>query len=171
MVSLARFANQYSGVAPKREYAPVPQGKYTVSIRNTEVRENSKKTGHFIKFEFEIVDGEHKGRRFWEHYNVDNPNPITEERASESMSTIHALCGLPGSWSDTDSDDYIGHVIPAFVTTDKNDRDPTKLENKINFRVSADSNVGASRPAAPAAAGAIAGASKAPAWAQKRAVA
>ena len=30
--------------------------------------------GQYVQLEFEVTSGEHKGRRLWGHYNVENTN-------------------------------------------------------------------------------------------------
>lgn len=169
MGNLFDIAEELANVEVRREYAPVPPGKYTVLIRNAELRATNAGNGEYVKVEFEVTDGRHAGRRFWENFNTKNPNPTAQKMGRDNLGMVQKLCGIP-LLNDTDL--LIGHVIPVNVTIGPNNRDSTKMENKLRFELPADAVVDTSsqRPAAPTAApAASAAASRAPAWAAKRA--
>ena len=73
-------------------FDPIPAGDYAMAITGSSMAETKAKTGKYYKFEFTILEGDHKGRKLWNNLNVINPNPIAVEIAKKELSTICKAC-------------------------------------------------------------------------------
>lgn len=62
-----------SEVEPSQEFQPLPEGKYEAVISDSDVKSTRNGSGRYVQLEFEVVSGEHKGRRVWGRYNIENP--------------------------------------------------------------------------------------------------
>ena len=54
-----------SEVAPAQEFKPLPEGRYEAVITDSDVKATRAGNGSYIQLEFEVVSGEHRGRRLW----------------------------------------------------------------------------------------------------------
>ena len=97
-------ANQ---VEPQAAYSPIPAGDYRVQIVNSEMQENSQKTGSYLKLELEIIDGDQQGRKLIDRLNLDNQNATAVEIAQRTLS---AICHAVGVLTVQDSEEL--HMIP-----------------------------------------------------------
>jgi len=71
---------------------PVPAGKYRAQIVKGEWKENKKKNGRYLELVFEIIKGDHAGRRVWGRLNLENPSSQAVEIANGELSAIcHAI--------------------------------------------------------------------------------
>lgn len=74
-----------------RDFEVLPAGEYAAAIVKSEKRD-SKSGGAYINLEFEIYDGEAKGRRVWTMLNLWNANAQAVEIAQRDLSAIcHAV--------------------------------------------------------------------------------
>ena len=64
-----------SDVEPNLGFEAIPAGKYTAVITDSEMRETKTGNGQYLWLEFEIIGGDHKGRKLWSRLNLVNPNP------------------------------------------------------------------------------------------------
>lgn len=92
------------------DFTPVPPGEYRVRIADSDMVENGAKTGHFLKLELEILDGEHAGRKLIERLNIDNPN---QQAVDIAQRTLNAICVAAGKLSISDSNEL--HDIPMIA--------------------------------------------------------
>ena len=57
------------------KYKEIPPGSVLrVIVNSIEDRSNLAGTGKNLKPEFEVIEGEYKGRKIWENYAYENPN-------------------------------------------------------------------------------------------------
>jgi hypothetical protein len=80
--------------------APLAAGQYLSQITNMQVRENNdKSTGHNLALEYTVVEGEFKGRKFFENLNLwHSGSSAAVEIANKQLSSIgHAVGILTGS--------------------------------------------------------------------------
>ena len=61
-------------VEPSQEFQPLPEGKYEAVISDSDVKSTRNGSGRYVQLEFEVVSGEHKGRKVWGRYNIENPS-------------------------------------------------------------------------------------------------
>jgi hypothetical protein len=81
-------------VQPMEPMAPIPNGRYTAVITESQVNPTSAGTGHFLKLRFVLTDGEHAGRAVYERLNIQNPNPVAQEIAERTLASICKALGI-----------------------------------------------------------------------------
>jgi Protein of unknown function (DUF669) len=89
----------------------LPPGEYLAAIAKSDVGPTKKGDGRKIDLEFEVLDGAHKGRRFWTTLNLWNPNPVAVEIAQRELNSI---CHAVGKLRVADTDEL--HGVPMKVT-------------------------------------------------------
>ena len=83
-------------VEPSQEFQPLPEGKYEAVIFDSDVKSTRNGSGRYVQLEFEVVSGEHKGRRVWGRYNIENPS-ADAVRIGRAIPVIASLLGPPHS--------------------------------------------------------------------------
>jgi hypothetical protein len=142
MASLQGF--DANNVEPQKPNEPVPAGKYPAVISESAYEPNSKRTGHFLKLTFEIIDGEHKGKKQFARLNLDNPNSQAEQIAKAELS---AICRAVGVMVPNDSVEL--HNLPLVIQVKCKKRvDTGEIANEIAGYLKKDAPAAAS--AAPA---------------------
>jgi hypothetical protein len=133
-------------VEPARAFDPIPAGKYPAVIVESAMEPNSKKTGHFLKLTFEVIEGPHKGAKLFARLNLDNPNATAMQIARAELS---AICRAVGVLAPNDSVDL--HNLPLVIHVKcKKRTDTGDIANEIGGYSKKES----APPAAPAATGA-----------------
>ena len=90
----------------------LPPGEYLAAIAKSDVGPTKKGDGgRKIELEFEVLDGAHRGRRFWTTLNLWNPNPVAVEMAQRELNSI---CHAVGKLRVADTQEL--HAIPVKVT-------------------------------------------------------
>ena len=135
-----------TAVEPAAGRTALPPGEYLAAIARSSVGPTKGGDGTKAELEFEVLDGVHKGRRFWVTLNLRNPNQQTVEIAQRDLS---AICHAAGKLRVSDTEEL--HNIPVKVSLGvKTDSYGTKNVTK------------GYRPAAPATGGADPGDSTKP---------
>lgn len=75
-------------------FEPVPDGTYSLIATESSLEENSKGTGQLLKFSFEIIDGEFKGRKIWEQFNWTHSKAQVQEIGRQRLAAFRNACGL-----------------------------------------------------------------------------
>lgn len=112
---MAQFQFSTAGIEPAsapQERQPLPEGTYKAVITDSEMRATRAGTGHYLNFTWEITSGEHKGRKVWANYNVDNPNEKAVEIAKRDLASVCTAMGKDGF---ADSQDLHFHEIEVLV--------------------------------------------------------
>jgi len=124
MANLSGFdANQ---VEPNSVPPPIPAGDYEVIIVESEMKPNSKNSGHFLQLELQVLNGPHQNRKIKDFLNLDNPNDQTVQIAK---GTLSAICRAVGVHTPNDSAELHNKPLVAKVVVEKNEqRGP---QNKI----------------------------------------
>ena len=79
-------------VEPSVGFEAIPAGKYQAVIVESDMKPNKAGTGEYLQLEFEIIEGEFKGRKLWTRLNIHNPNPDAVKIARADLSAIcHAV--------------------------------------------------------------------------------
>ena len=149
----------------------LPAGDYLMQVVQSEVRATKDGSGQYVWLEFDILDGEHQGRKYWERLNIWNANPTAAEIANRALTSLTRACGMVAI---EDTDDL--HFKPIKVRMGVSKRKDTgELQNRATFLPPQDGGApqaparapagapAAGRPAPTAAAGA-----KTPPWAAHR---
>jgi len=163
---MAHFNFDASAVAPQVSNSVLPAGTYLAHITESDVRPLASGNGEGLKLTFEIIDGQHKGRRVWDNLNIQHNNETTQRIAQAQLS---ALCHAVNVIKLEDTSAL--HYKPVKIKVTVREADGKYQEsNNIKGYESA-SGVTHTHSAqvadAPAPAQASAPTSKAPAWAKK----
>ena len=125
MVSLGHF--NANDVEPTTDFEPIPAGKYTVVITDSEMKPTKAGTGHYLQLTFQITDGEYKGRFLWARLNLDNPNATAVKIARAELS---AICRAVGVMAPNDSAEL--HDLPLVISVKCKKRlDTGEITNEI----------------------------------------
>jgi len=74
-------------------FTAIPPGDYMALITRTEKKSNKAQTGHYIEFEFQIIDGHFKGRNLWARLNLWNPSEKAVQISKVELANIcRAVC-------------------------------------------------------------------------------
>ena len=89
----------------------LPAGEYVAAIVKSERREAKSMNGNaYINLEFEVLDGQYQGRRFWTMLNLWNHNQTAVEIAQRELNSI---CHAVGKLRVSNSEEL--HNIPMLV--------------------------------------------------------
>ena len=100
-----------SKVDPNAGFDVIPAGKYIAQIIKSDMLPTSDGQGQFLKLEYEIIEGEFKGRRLWNNLNLVNNSALAVEIAQRDLS---AICHAVGEIEVSDSEQL--HFKPLLVT-------------------------------------------------------
>jgi hypothetical protein len=99
-------------------YGPLPAGDYEMMIVKSDTKATKANNGHYLECEMHVISGEHSGRRHWERFNLDNPNPQAVKIAQESLAR---LCAAIGVDEVDDSEQLHDRPFIAEIGIDKKD--------------------------------------------------
>ena len=142
-------------VAPSVAFEAIPAGKYNVVITDSDIKTNRRGDGEYLQFEFEIIDGEYRGRKLWSRLNTNNPNPDAVRMANADLS---AICHAVGVLQPRDTVEL--HNLPLTVTVRCRKTPDGEIVNDIK------SYEAVARPVAPASQTVIQSGGSAP-WAKR----
>jgi hypothetical protein len=91
-------AEDFFAANPETSSTPIPAGVYPVVIAE----------GEYLEIVFEIIAGEHKGRRIWERLNLWNPSPQAVMIAQQSFARLLRALGLSAIKT---SDEILGQIV------------------------------------------------------------
>jgi hypothetical protein len=100
-----------TAVEPAAGRSALPAGEYLAAIAKSGVGPTKAGNGTKAELEFEVLDGPHKGRRFWVTLNLRNPNAQAQEIALRELS---AICHAVGKLRVADTEEL--HNLPLRVT-------------------------------------------------------
>lgn len=163
---MAKIGNFGIDAEPSQDFSPIPVGEYVVQIVDSDIKPTKRGDGHRLEMTFEVMDGEYKGRKVWQSYNVDNPNPKAVEIAQREIRSIREATGQLGAM---DSQEF--HYKPLVIRVDIEERDGYSPRNVIKaYKAVAGGQGNAPATGAATAAPAATSASpssSAPPWARK----
>ena len=107
-------------------FDPIPAGKYLAMIVDSQEKTSQK--GHtYLNLEFEVIDGEFKGRKVWTGLNLQHPDPKTVKFARSELAEI---CKAVGVLKPADSVQL--HNLPLVINVKVTKRkDNDDLQNRI----------------------------------------
>ena len=125
MADLSGFnANE---VEPNAPFEPLPAGKYIAAVVASEVKPTKKGDGSYLQLEFEVLEGDCKGRKIWDRLCINHPNDMTQKIARGNLS---AICRAVGVMQPRDSVEL--HNLPVELTVKVKRRTDTQdLVNEI----------------------------------------
>lgn len=92
MANLSKFGN--TGEEQMDEFTPLAPGQYIAAVIKSEVKRNSKDTGSYLKLQFQIKEGEYKGRMLFSTLNLDHPSADAVAMARKEWNSVKAAAGL-----------------------------------------------------------------------------
>ncbi|MFW5829718.1 MAG: DUF669 domain-containing protein [Planctomycetota bacterium] len=115
-------------VDPAAGRDPIPAGKYLVAITSSEMKPTRNGAGQYLEFEYQVLEGEHKGRRVWSRHTLQHPSDQTVQIARGELS---AICRAVGVMTPRDSAEL--HNLPLQVTVRvKNREDNNEPTNEVS---------------------------------------
>ena len=142
MATLNFDANQ---VEPASGKDPIPAGKYVTAISASEMKPTKNGTGQYLELEYQVLEGEHKGRKVWSRHNLQHPNTQTVQIARGELS---AICRSVGVMAPKDSAEL--HNLPLTVTLKlKKREDNGEMTNEVTAWAKKDAAAGVPQQAAP----------------------
>jgi hypothetical protein len=151
-----------TAVAPAGSFDALPNGKYIAAIIDSEWKATKAGTGHMLRLTLEVLDGEYKGRKFWDQLNLQNPNQTAVEIAQRTLS---AICHATGVLQLKDSSQL--HNIPMLVKVTVSQQDGYEPRNEVKG-YAAVAGASLTAPAATSVAKAAAGRPAAAPWAKAK---
>jgi len=113
----------------------LPEDDYICMLTKSEWKDNKAKTGKYIYMEFTVVDGEHKGMKFFERLNLINPNPVAVRIANQKMNQLCAACLLTDI---EDTDELQGIPVILVIGIQENENSDYPAQNVIKAFKNAD---------------------------------
>lgn len=114
-------------VEPTAAFEPIPAGKYIATIVASEMKPTKKGDGSYLQLEFDVLDGDCKGRKVWDRLCINHPNELTQKIARGNLS---AICRAVGVMQPRDSVEL--HNIPLVITVKcKQREDNGEITNEI----------------------------------------
>jgi len=137
-----------TAVEPQKAFEPLPAGDYLCVITNSEMKPTKKGDGQYLEVQLEVLDGPHKGRRLFDRFNLQNPNPQAVEIARRQFS---GLCHAVNVMRVQDSCQL--HNIPCVVQVKCKKRDDNgEWSNEVGGYKAKSTTPAATAPAAGGAA-------------------
>lgn len=126
MVDLSGYdANKHE---PMGDFTPIPAGDYVAMAVGSDTKDNSKGTGQYLRFDFEVLEGEYKGRRLFSILNLWNPSSMAVQIAQSELSSI---CRAAGVMTPRDSAELHDRPMILTVVIEERDDKPGTFSNKI----------------------------------------
>lgn len=99
-------------VEPNSSGSPIPKGEYQVVMIESEKVEAKSGNGQMLKLSFQIVEGQHKGRKLTDRLNIWNSNA---EAAKIAAGTLSAICRAVNVYEPGDSSELHNRQLTAVV--------------------------------------------------------
>ena len=138
----------------------LPAGEYKAHIIKSSADTNKKETGIILTLEFDILEGQYKGRKIWDRLNIQHENSQAEEIGRRQLRKLVEILGLPLTLDDSEK----LHFKPVIVVLKVEKR---KDNGQDANRVSYYKSVNAATSAPTAVVAAPAEAPKAQPWKKK----
>ena len=124
---MAEYIFNANEVQPSSGFEPIPAGKYVAVINDDIMKDTRSGTGRYLQLEFEINEGEYRGRKLWARLNLENPNAQAVQIARSELS---AICRAVNVMQLRDTVDL--HNIPLVISVRcKKNRETDEMQNEI----------------------------------------
>lgn len=125
MASLTGF--DATQVDPQSPFEPLPDGRYVAAITASEFKATRNGNGQYLELTFEVLEGDHKGRKLWTRLNLKNASAEAVRIAEQELS---AICHATGVMRPNDSMEL--HDIPLVLDVKVAKRNDTgELTNEV----------------------------------------
>jgi hypothetical protein len=151
-------------VPPQTPFEPVPNGKYRAHIVDSEVKPTKDGRGKYLQLEWEILDGEYKGRKIWDRLNIVNPSETSQKIGQAQLS---AVCHATGVLKLGNSGQL--HHIPVTIKVTVKQSPGYDPQNEVKGYEAIAGSPAAAAATSTAPTSTATPTAAAPAWAQKKA--
>jgi hypothetical protein len=101
---------------PLDGFEVLPAGEYLAMATDSQMRSTKAGTGSYLEIVWEVIDGDHRGRKLWSRLNLDNPHANAVELANRELSSI---CRAVGVMRPRDSAELHGKPVKLKVGVEK----------------------------------------------------
>ena len=108
MAELGNF--DANDVPPAEVFELLPAGRYEAMIVESELKPTKNNDGQRLVLVWQVVEGEHEGRKIFQGLNIDNPN---EKAVAIAKRELSAICHATGKIKISDSEEL--HDIPCVI--------------------------------------------------------
>lgn len=124
---MAEYIFNANEVQPTTGFEPIPAGKYVAVINDDIMKDTRSGTGRYLQLEFEIIEGEYRGRKLWARLNLENPNAQAVQIARSELS---AICRAVNVMQLRDTVEL--HNMPLVISVRcKKNRETDEMQNEI----------------------------------------
>src|SRR4051812_29366677 len=89
---MSKLTFNAKAVAPQQVFDPIPKGWYLLAITASELKPTKGEGGQALNCEFTVLEGEFKGRKVFDRFNIKNKSKKAEEIGQQQLSAIcHAV--------------------------------------------------------------------------------
>lgn len=146
MANLQGFdANQHE--AGFLSFEPLPEGYYVAMITASEQKETRAKDGSYLATTWQIVEGEHVGRKVFFNFNLWNASAKARDIALREFA---AVCQAVGVLTPRDSQELHDTPVVIKLGLERRSDNKEKLQNKLLKCVSCKDYHAAKQAAPPA---------------------
>ncbi len=82
-------------------FEAIPRGKYVAQIIDSEMKETNAGDGQYLELQYQILEGEYRGRSVWSRLNLDNPSPMAVEIAYKHLTSLCKAIGVKDLGDDS----------------------------------------------------------------------
>lgn len=107
---------------------PIPAGRYVMQAVNSEVKVTSAGDGRYVKYELEVLEGPHTGRKVFALFNIENKSEKAQQIGRGQLKSFAKACGLA---SGLISDSFELHEIPVVVRVDVDTHPEYGAQNRV----------------------------------------
>jgi hypothetical protein len=105
------------------DYSPLPEGTYTLMVSDIKERTSKPKVvdgatiqgKNYHEFTFEVVEGQHQGRKAWLRLFFNSDNDTARSIAQSELACVRLAVGLPRGMPN----ELIGKVLQAKIGIDR----------------------------------------------------
>jgi hypothetical protein len=164
MTTMSQFETINLNDLPEQtnDFAPIPAGDYTVSIKDAELKPTKDGSGQYIKLKLQVQAPAHVGRVIFSNLNIRNKSQAAETIGRQQLGAIMRALGLA---SVSDTDQLIGATIGVKVAI-KEAQNGYEAQNEVKAYKALTGSVPS--PASAAQAPAAATGKAAPPWLKKQ---
>ncbi len=113
---MSKLSFDANKVKPQVALDPFPAGWYNAHVTKTDLKPTpgkaGKAAGKRLEIEFTILDGDYKGRKVFDGFNLENANPVAAQIGNEQLS---AVCHATGVFKVTDTAQLHGKPLQLKV--------------------------------------------------------
>ncbi len=114
-------------VQEMNDFEPIPAGKYMAAITESAMKPTKAGDGSFLELQFQVLEGEYRGRLLWARLNLDNKNDLTAKIARAQLAEV---CRATNVLTPNDSAEL--HNLPIQITVKLKKREDTgDLVNEV----------------------------------------